>query len=153
MAKEQIKKHCGPVYYSVTIFSMIMIVITNVIYWWLPDSDLANGIEHSGADAVYVLWASTAVAALALVAYITGSFIDKAVITNSVVQKIVFAVSVLGISASAAITLAFTLFSNSLGFVAPTDSTVWHSLGFVSTASAVCFIGVNVYNFIAGKKN
>ncbi len=153
MAKENIKKNCGPVYYSVTVLAIILMIASDFIYWWLPSSELANGIEHSGMEAVYVLFAASAASALALISYVGGSIADKAIISNSVVQKIIFVASVVGIGVSAAITIAFTVFSNSLGFVAPTDGTSWHTLGIVSAVMTLCFIGANIYIFIAGKKN
>lgn len=153
MANQNIKKNCGAIYYVMTSVGILLSIIADIIYWYIPVSDLANGIEHSGMDAVYVLFGGGVCAVVALGIYIAGSFIDKAIVSNSVVQKIIFGLSVATLLVTAAVNFAFAIYSSSLGFVAPVTSTVWYDLGIVSTVTTVLFIGANVYLFFTGRKN
>lgn len=153
MANQNIKKNCGAIYYALTSVGMLLSIVADVIYWYIPVSDLANGIEHSGMDAVYVLFAGGVLGVIALGVYIAGSFIDKAIVSNSVVQKIIFGISAATLLITAVINFAFAIYCSSLGFVAPVTSTVWYGLGILSTVATVIYIGANVYLFFTGKKN
>lgn len=112
------------------LLSFILLFFSHIIYISIPTSDLANSIEHSGMDAVYVLTVSPVAAILALIFFILSYVLNRDYL-NSLLSKPVatvgYAVLTIMILISAIFSVSFVASQYSLGFTAPINGTVWHS--------------------------
>lgn len=114
-----------------TVVSVICSLVSVLVYRFLPESNLANGIEHSGMDAVYALIASPVFAFLALAFFAVGCIKLHKALTHTFPKLAVigtFAVISLGLVFNFISSLLYLLKQNKLGFVAPVDGTVWDTL-------------------------
>lgn len=110
--------------------SIILLLGAYLTYTIVPVSELANGIDHSGMDAVYVLTLSPVLAFLSLIMLALTLFINKGYLLDLLDNRIVFA----GFGTAAAMTVISIVFSiifvasqYDLGFTAPIDGTVYEA--------------------------
>ncbi|MBE6774625.1 MAG: hypothetical protein E7543_00345 [Ruminococcaceae bacterium] len=152
VSKEHVKQNCGAAYMVTAILGLVLLAVSVFMYKFVPVSDIANSIEHSGKDALYLLALSPVCALVAAVAYIVGGLTDKALVKNSVVQLVIFIVSAV-LSVFVCATSAAMFFDQlSLGFVAPLGDTVWNTLGNVNIIAAVLYAAGNIYIFATARK-
>ena len=151
-SKENVKHNCGAAYMAVAIVGLVFAVLSAVLYEYVPVSDIANSIEHSAKDGLYLLALSPVCALVAAVAYIVGGLLDKALVKNSVVQLVIFIVSAVLLVFTFAVSVAMFFNQLSMGFVAPLDGTVWSSLGKAVIASVVLYAAGNMYIFATARK-
>ncbi|MBQ7116804.1 MAG: hypothetical protein IJN88_01185 [Clostridia bacterium] len=152
VSKEHVKQNCGAAYMVTAVFALLLVAVSVFLYKYVPVSEIANSIEHSGKDALYLLAGAPVCAFLAAVAYIVGGLTDKALVKNSVVQLVIFIVSAVLLVFVCA-TSAFMFFDQlSLGFVAPLGDTVWNTLGTLNIIAAVLYAAGNIYIFATARK-
>ncbi len=138
--------------------SFVFALIGTLIYQLIPVSDLANGIEHSPKDALYILLLSPIAFLVATIFFVLifkdfkllQAFIDKVVLIP------VFFVGAASLAFSFISSLMFTIDQFKLGFVAPADGTKWATIGTVIIVLTVILFLINaatVYTFkIRSKK-
>ena len=127
-----------------------------LIYTILPSSELANGLQYSGTDALWVL-AFSPVLALAGAACFTASlakdyktwqsFIAKDLITGALIATVVCLI------ASVAIYIYNFTTQFSLGFVAPFKGTVFETYAFILTLVTIDMFILSTFTAIAVKRN
>lgn len=118
----------GFIFYAV---SVVLSLASILVYRFLPVSEFANGIEHSGAEAVRVLLLSPVSAVLAVVFFAISFIKLQTSFSAGVLKKIQIGVSgftFLGLVYNFVASLLFFLKQNKLGFVAPVYDTVWETL-------------------------
>ena len=125
-------------------FSAIAAIVALLIFLMLPTSQLANGIEHSAKDALWVLAASPVFALVAAVCFVLVFIKDIDTWSNLLSKPIVTAI--IGLSSAFGLVnfiiyLTYTVQQFSLGFVAPFGGTVYELL-------SVAAIVIVVLNFI-----
>lgn len=152
VSKENVKQNCGPAYMVTASLGLVLIILSVFMYKFVPVSDIANSIEHSAKDGLYLLAVSPACALVAAVAYIVGGLTDKALVKNSVVQLVIFIVSAVLLVFVCATSAAMFFDQLSLGFVAPLGDTVWSTLGTLNIIAAVIYAAGNIYIFATARK-
>ncbi len=151
-SKEKVKQNCGAAYMVTASAGLVLIIVSIFLYKYVPVSDVANGIEHSAKDGLYLLAGSPVCALVSLIAYIVGGLTDKALVKNSVVQLVIFIVSAVCLAFVSVTSAAMFFEQLSLGFVAPLDNTVWSTLGTVNIIAAVLYAAGNIYIFATARK-
>ncbi len=151
-SKENAKHNCGAAYIVTASVALVLIVVSVVVYMYVPVSDIANSIEHSGKDGLTFLAFSPICAFIAFVAYLIGGLTDKALVKNSVVQLVIFIVSAVLLAFVCAVSAGMFFTQLPLGFVAPLGDTVWGTLGTVNIISAVLYAAGNIYIFTTARK-
>lgn len=146
------KKNCGAAYIVSASVSFALIIAGIFIYWYIPVSDIANSIEHSAKDALYLLAISPVCTLIAAILYLVGGLTDKALVRNSVVQRVIFIVSEIILFFITAVSSAMFFSQLSLGFVAPVDGTVWNTLGIINIVVGVLYTAANGYIIITARK-
>lgn len=101
-------------------------------YTIVPVSDLANSVDHSGMDAVYVLTAAPVFAAISLVLLVLTLLLNKDYLFKLSDKRIIF--GVFGLNAAMVIisivfSIIFVVSQYDLGFTAPVDGTIYESYG------------------------
>ncbi len=152
VSKENAKHNCGAAYIATASVALVLVIISVVLYEYVPVSDIANSIEHSGKDGLIFLAFSPLSAFVAFVAYLVGGLTDKALVKNSVVQLVIFIVSAVLLAFVCAVSAAMFFSQFSLGFVAPLGDTVWSMLGIVNIIAAVLYAAGNIYIFATARK-
>lgn len=128
------------------LFSFILILAAYLVYTIVPSSELANSIEHSGMDAVYVLTAAPILSFSALVLSVLSYALNRKYLNELLSKQIAFA----GCAVITFMLLLCTYFSISfvvsqyqLGFTAPINDTKWESYGiFMLVACIIQFISM-----------
>ena len=123
-------------------FSAIAAIVALLIFLMLPTSQLANGIEHSAKDALWVLVASPVFALVSSVCFILVFIKDINTWSNLLSKPIVTAI--IGLSSAFGLVnfiiyLSYTVQQFSLGFVAPFGGTVYELLA----VAAVVIVALN----------
>ncbi|MBR6568399.1 MAG: hypothetical protein IKK60_07075 [Clostridia bacterium] len=152
VSKENAKHNCGAAYIATACVALVLVIISVILYEYVPVSDIANSIERPGKDGVIFLAFSPVCSLVAFVAYLVGGLTDKALVKNSVVQLVIFIVSAVLLAFITATSAALFFEMNSLGFVAPLDGTVWSTLGIVNIVAAVIYAAGNIYIFATARK-
>ncbi len=152
VSKENAKHNCGAVYIATASVALVLIVAGVFLYEYVPVSDIANSIEHSGKDGLVFLAFSPISAFVAFVTYLVGGLTDKALVKNSVVQLVIFIVSAVLLAFICATSAAMFFRQFSLGFVAPLGDTVWSTLGIINIIAAVLYAAGNIYIFATARK-
>ncbi len=152
VTKENAKRNCGAAYMATAVSAFVLVAVSVFIYQYAPVSDIANSVEHSAKNGLFLLAVSPVCALLSAVAYIVGGLTDKALVKNSVVQLVIFIVSAVLLVFVCATSAAMFFEQLSLGFVAPVNGTVWSILGIVNIIAAALFFAGNTYIFATARK-
>ncbi len=152
ISKENAKHNCGAAYIATASAGILLVAVSVFLYKYVPVSDIANSIEHSAKDGLYLLAVSPLSALVAFIAYLVGGLTDKALVKNSVVQLVIFIVSAVLLAFICGTSAALFFSQLSLGFVAPPDGTVWSTLGTVNIVAAVLYAAGNIYIFATARK-
>ena len=127
-----------------------------LIFILLPTSDLANGIEHSGKDALFVLVFAPVLSLLGsastIYAFIKDSKIWEKILTKSIVTGITGLSLAFGIL-NLGTYLSYTVMQFSLGFVAPYGNTVFEILSVANIVTVVLHFMFTALITIAVKKD
>ncbi len=110
------------------LISCISYLASYLFYVLVPSSELANGLEHPGITAVYVLTASPVLAVVTLILLVVTFFLNKDYISNLVSKPAAvtgFAVLSLMVAVSVYFTVSFVTLQYKLGFAAPIYGTKW----------------------------
>ncbi len=127
------------------LISFILYFASYLIYTLIPSSDLANSIEHSGMDAVYVLTASPVLAVLSLGVFVAFCVLNKNYLENLINKKIFVIAAVIFtflIAVSVCFSISFVISQYKLGFTAPINDTKWETY-------SVCMLFVTVIEFVS----
>ncbi len=151
-SREKAKHNCGAAYYVTASLGILLAAVSVFLYEYVPVSDIANSIEHSGKDGLYLLAVSPICALVAFAMYMIGGLTDKALVKNSVVQLVIFIVSAVCLAFICGVSAAMFFSHLSLGFVAPLGDTVWSTLGMVNIVAAVLYSAGNIYIFATAGK-
>ena len=127
-----------------------------LIFKLLPTSELANGIQYSGTDALWVLAVCPVLALSGAVCFIASFMKDYKAWQNFISKEIPFCgaiACILSLAVGFAIYLSYTVTQFSLGFVAPYTGTVYETLGVVVTMMTVNMFVLSTFLTIAIKRN
>jgi len=108
--------------------SCITYLASYLIYVLVPSSELANGLEHPGITAVYVLTLSPVLAVVTLILLAVTFVLNKdyfATLVPKAVTVMTFAVLSLLVAVSIYFTVSFVALQYKLGFAAPIYGTKW----------------------------
>lgn len=147
MAENKINKKL----FSFSFLGLILITASYLIYTVIPQSDLANSIDRSGMDAVYVLTLSPVFALLAVILLAVSYFTEKKYIESIIPAPIAICTyAVTGISAviSVVFSVMFVISQYGLGFTAPIDGTVWESRASAILISCIIHLIFTAFVFI-----
>ncbi len=112
------------------LLSFIFLFASYLIYTTVPVSDIANSVEHSGMDAVYILISSPVCAFVSLVLLLVTFIINfKHMIQQKfkVLYISEFALLSIFVLVSTVFSVMFVVSQFKLGFTAPINDTVWHT--------------------------
>lgn len=146
------KKNCGAAYYVSVSVCFFLILLSMIIFWYIPVSDIANSVDHPAKLGVWLFSVSPVCAVISFVAYLVGGLTDKALVKNSVVQRVIFIVSAVFLFIVAGVTVAALCNQIALGFVAPFAGTVWFKPGVIATVLSIVFFIGNGYIIATAKK-
>lgn len=122
------------------LFSLILSLTSYLIYTLIPVSNLANSVEHSGMDAVYVLTVSPIAGLLSLVLFVVSYILNKNHL-NSLLSKPLtigaYAVITVMILISTVFSVMFVVSMYQLGFTAPINGTKWQSYSIFMLVSLI----------------
>ena len=127
-----------------------------LVFMLLPTSQFANGIEHSGEDALLLLVAAPVASILGSLGVITAFIKDCKVWEKNLTGGIVVSITALltGFALLNFVTyLKYTIQQFSLGFVAPYDNTVYEFLAVAAVASTVIHVFFTAFTVIAVSRN
>ena len=114
----------------------VLALVALLIFLLLPTSDLANSIEHSAKDALWVLVFAPVASLIGSALLVFTFYKDKKVWSNLLAEPIVVGLSglfaALGIF-NFATYLSYTITQFSLGFVAPFSGTTYEFLAVAAT--------------------
>ena len=123
-----------------------------LIFLLLPTSQLANGIEYSGKDALWVLMIAPIASILGSVSVIVAFMKDCKVwekdLTGGIVVSIAALLTGFGLL-NFATYLSYTIQQFSLGFVAPYNNTAYEFLAVAAIASTVIHVFFTAFTIIA----
>lgn len=112
-------------------FALLFSLAAYLIYTLVPVSDIANSVEHSGMDAVYILTASPVCAFIALISLCLALIFNFKQLGNNKSSKLILSLSaILPVAfsvASAVFCTMFTVSQYQLGFTSPIDDTQWYT--------------------------
>ena len=133
---------------ALSAISFVFALIGTLIYQFLPVSNLANGVEHSPKEALYVLVISP-LAFFAAIVLFGIVFKDYKVLKNHIDKVILIPfglISATSLLFGFASSLAFTIDQFLLGFVAPINGTKWATIGTVIIVSTVLLFIITLCN-------
>lgn len=138
------------------VFSAVAALGALLIFLLLPTSELANGIEYSGKDALWVLVLSPVFSLLSTVSFIFVFIKDNNAWNNLLCKPIVM--SAIALSGSFGLLnfatyLSYTLQQFSLGFVAPYSGTAYEYLAVTATVTVVLNFLCSAFVSIATVRN
>ncbi len=110
--------------------SWVLLLGSYLTYTIIPVSDLANGIEHSGMDAVYVLTVSPVLVFASLIMLALTLFLNKDYLfklTDSKIMLIAFGINAVMTIISIVFSIIFVVSQYDLGFTAPINGTVYEN--------------------------
>ncbi len=139
-----------------TVFSAVAALGALLIFLLLPTSQLANGIEYSAKDALWVLVASPILSLIGTISFVAVFLKDKNSWSNLLSEPIVLAAT--GLSAAFGLFnfttyLSYTLKQFSLGFVAPYGGTGYEYLAVAATVIVVLNFIFSAFVSIATVRN
>lgn len=128
------------------LISFLLLLASYLIYTIVPVSDLANSVEHSGMDAVYLLTVSPVAAFVSLTLLVIAFIINKQYLTELLTKKVTitaFAVTALLILISFILSVLFVISQYQIGFTAPFGGTKWESYNtFILVSCIIEFISL-----------
>ncbi len=136
MSENKINKKIVVPYFA----SFLFLLASYLFYTIVPVSDLANSVEHSGMDAVYLLTCSPVFAFLALLALALALFIDLKYLVKHPMKILLisgFSLLCVFILVSAIFSVIFVSSQYKLGFTAPINDTVYFSYSKFILASVI----------------
>ena len=110
--------------------SWILLLASYLTYTIIPVSDLANSVDRSGMDAVYVLTAAPVFAAISLILLALTMLLNKDYLFKLTDKKIIltaFGINAIMTIISLIFSIIFVVSQYDLGFTAPIDGTVYES--------------------------
>ncbi len=110
------------------LISCVTYLASYLVYSLVPSSELANGVEHPGITAVYVLTASPVLAIFAFILLAATFVLNKDYFSSLISKPLTVVVfSALGIMAAISIyyTASFVALQYKLGFATPIYGTKW----------------------------
>ena len=114
--------------------SGVMLIVSFLIYHFIPESEIANSIEHSSMTAVYLMVLAPVLCLSGLLIITLGFKKQKANLLSVYKNTLVY--SYFGINALVCVVCAIleilfisTLFT--LGFASPSDGTVYETYGII----------------------
>ncbi len=111
-----------------------------LIFKLLPVSDLANSVEHSAKDAIYVLAAAPVCFLLGGIIYLAAFTKDYKAWKNFLSAPMVLSATVIfaaGYIFNIAMSLSFFLSQNDIGFVAPFNGLIYEPLSIIMTVIVI----------------
>ncbi len=133
------------------LLSFLLLLASYLIYTVVPVSELANSVEHSGMDAVYLLTASPVAAFISLVLLMVAFIPNKKYLTELLTKKVTicaFLVASLLIVISFIFSVLFVVSQYKIGFTAPFDGTKWESYNvFILVSCIIEFISFVLLTF------
>ena len=138
------------------VISAVAALAALLIFLLLPTSQLANGIEHSAKDALWVLTCSPILSLLGTVSFVSIFLKDNMAWSNLLSKPIVTGIT--GISLvfgllNFATYLSYTATQFSLGFVAPYSDTIYEYLAWAATVTVILNFIFSAVIIIATKRH
>ena len=152
VSKENVKHNCGAAYIVSASVALVLVLVSVILYKYVPVSEIANSLERDGKDGLIFLAFSPVCAFIAFVCYLVGGLTDKALVKNSVVQLVIFIVSAVLLAFVCGTSAAMFFAQLPLGFVAPLGDTVWGTLGTLNVIAAAVYSACNIYIFATARK-
>ena len=138
------------------VISAVAALAALLIFLILPTSQLANGIEHSAKDALWVLVCSPLLALISTASFIFIFLKDYSVWCNLLSKPIVNSIRYLSFALGIfnfATYLIYTIDQFSMGFVAPYSGTKYEYLAFAATIIVVLNFIFSFVVMIATKRH
>lgn len=128
------------------LLSFLLLSASYLVYILVPVSDLANSIEHSGMDAVYLLTVSPILALVSLALLLSAYVINKQYLNKLLSVQVAvaaFSVNLLFVAVSLIFSVLFVVSQYQIGFTAPLNGTKWESFGiFILVSCVIEFISL-----------
>ena len=134
----------------------VLFLAALLIYTILPTSELANGIQYSGTDALWVLAASPVLAIAGAVCFIASLAKDYKAWQNFISKELITgALAAISVCLVASVAMYISNFATqlSLGFVAPFTGTVYETYAVILTIVAIDMFILSTVAAIAVKRN
>ena len=131
-------------------------VVALLIFMLLPTSQLANGIEYSGQDALWVLTVAPVASIIGSICCIIAFIKDCKVWEKNLTDGIIISITglITGFGLLNFVTyLLYTIQQFSLGFVAPYENTVYEFLAVAAVASTLIHVFFTAFTVIAVSRN